>query len=424
MALKRRTTARLAAAHPKLKAMEQKAHTNAVQTYIPDILKHLTELESTTKMNPQMIQSQPQITVAMRPILFDFLMDVHNRLKLSSQTFFLTINIIDRYCSLRIVRKDHYQLLGLTALWLASKYCDSKNKIPSIEFLRATCCHCYSKNLFVEMESHILKSLEWNVGSSTHDAFIDLLLKENALDFKPERVNDIKYGANYLSQLSQFSTRITFNYSTSMISIASVLIMTNSLSLLNDNQFVHFNTQTGNSFKLNKLCALILSVIRENPLPASIDNKFFKSNNDNTTLDSIVAYANEFRSHSQFFSPSTPLYNTPMASRTSSTSSQSSNASSLLSKSSAASSLMTPPTSCTASPIEFNAGQNNSIDQQKAAILPLQDLKIQCLPTFSSNYTTTPQHVQLQDIERKRTNSWGSEDQVKRFLSQDNLASN
>lgn len=267
MDIKRRTNSRIAASNPKLKAMEQRAHTAAVNTYTQDMLQHLTELESATKTSPQLIQSQPQITIAMRPILFDFLMDVHNRLKLSNQTFFLMTNIIDRYCSLRIVRKDHFQLLGLTSLWLASKYCDSKHKVPSIDFLRATCCHCYSKNLFVEMESHILKSLNWEVGSATHDSFIDLLLKENFLSFKSERINEIKTGANYLCQLSQFYTRITFNYSISMISIASVLLMTNSLTLVNDNQFVHFNTQTNSNSKLNKLCASMLDVFRQNPLP-------------------------------------------------------------------------------------------------------------------------------------------------------------
>lgn len=426
MVLKRRTVSRLAASHPKLRSMEQKAHTTAINTYTAEILKHLTELEATCKISPQLIQSQPQITIAMRPILFDFLMDVHNRLKLSNQTFFLMINIIDRYCSLRIVRKDHFQLLGLTALWLASKYCDSKHKVPSIEFLRATCCNCYSKNLFVEMESHILKSLNWEVGSPSHDSFIDLLLKENFLNFKPERINDIKYGANYLCQLSQFFTRITFNYSISMISIASVLIMTNSLTLINENQFVHFNTQTNNNGKLNKLCSLMLNVIRENPLPPSFQTKYFKNfkNDEPNNLLSIQHYSSELTTQLYSSIPTTPLYQTPITSRTSSTSSQSSTTSSVMSKNSTNSSLITPPNSCTASPIEFNAGHtnNNSLESNNNNINNNsnngkhslhENLKIQCLANFSANYTTTKATKissslsQVQhDIERKRTNSW------------------
>lgn len=430
MGLKRRTVARLAASHPQLRSMEQKAHTSAINTYSAEILQHLTKLESTCKTSPQLIQSQPQITVAMRPILFDFLMDVHNRLKLSNQTFFLMINIIDRYCSLRIVRKDHFQLLGLTALWLASKYSDSKHKVPSIDFLRATCCNCYSKNLFVEMESHILKSLNWEVGSPSHDSFVDLLLKENFLNFKNERINEIKHGANYLCQLSQFFTRITFNYSISMISIASVLIMTNSLTLSNDNQFVHFNTQTNNNGKLNKLCSLMLNVIRENPLPPSFQTKYFKNyaNDEPNSLFSIEHYANELTSQLYSSIPTTPLYQTPMASRTSSTSSQSSTVSSIMSKNSATSSLMTPPSSCTASPIEFNAGHVNTNSMK-----PLQEnLKLQCLSNFSANYTTNAQSSEPeQEIERKRTNSWDQTEEVdgkshiyKKYLSNEAIHEN
>jgi len=443
MGLKRRTLSRMAASNPKLKSMEQKAHTNTINTYSAEILKYLTELESSTKISPQLIQSQPQITVAMRPILFDFLMDVHNRLKLSNQTFFLMINIIDRYCSLRIVRKDHFQLLGLTALWLASKYSDSKHKIPSIEFLRATCCNCYSKNLFIEMESHILKSLNWEVGSSSHDSFVDLLLKENFLNFKPERINEIKYGANYLCQLSQFYTRITFNYSISMISIASVLIMTNSLTLLNDNQFVHFNTQTNHNGKLNKLCSLMLNTLRENPSPPSFQTKYFRNNNEHSTnLNSILKYSNELTCQIYSSVPTTPLYQSPITSRNSSTSSQSSNTSSILSKNSTTSSLLTPPNSCTASPIEYTAGHNTSIEFHTSAInkpviKPLQEnLKLSCLSTFSSNYTTngnnkTTTTSPSQEYERKRTNSWDQFDLdmnncpiYKKYLSDESLHEN
>ena len=38
------------------------------------------------------------------------------------ETLFITVNIIDRYLSKEIVRLSKFQLLGITALWIASKF--------------------------------------------------------------------------------------------------------------------------------------------------------------------------------------------------------------------------------------------------------------------------------------------------------------
>lgn len=344
LALKRRTNARIAASNANLKSMEQRSHNRCIQIYSDELFENLLELETNTKMNPDLIKSQPQITIEMRSILFDFLMDVHNRLKLSNTTFYLAINIVDRYCSLRIVRKDHFQLLGLTALWLASKFTDPKNKIPNIEFLRATCCNCYAKSLFIEMESHILKSLNWEIGSAGHDSFIDLILRDKFIDkFKIETINNIRYGSNYLCQLMQLYHRITFNYSVSQIALASVLVLACSSKLSVDGNLTHFLSYN-EDFKINKLISMMLTILRNEPLPNSFKSRYFNSNNDlklNPILYNIYRYSNELNRSN---SPKTPL-SSPLNSASSSPASR--NTTNKFS-------LLTPPTSGSASPVNEN----------------------------------------------------------------------
>ena len=63
-------------------------------------------------------------------ILLDFLIELHSSFKLQPTTLFLCLNIIDRYCAKRIVFKRHYQLVGCTALWIASKYEDKNCVYP------------------------------------------------------------------------------------------------------------------------------------------------------------------------------------------------------------------------------------------------------------------------------------------------------
>lgn len=57
----------------------------------------------------------------MRAILIDWLVDVHLKFKLSPETLFLSVNLIDRFIEGRRVAKEELQLVGSTAMFLACK---------------------------------------------------------------------------------------------------------------------------------------------------------------------------------------------------------------------------------------------------------------------------------------------------------------
>ena len=65
---------------------------------------------------------QPEISDRMRGILVDWLIGVHKKYVLRPETLYLTIDMIDRYCECQKVSRRHFQLLGITALFVASKY--------------------------------------------------------------------------------------------------------------------------------------------------------------------------------------------------------------------------------------------------------------------------------------------------------------
>ena len=60
----------------------------------------------------------------MRRILVDWLTDVHMKFKLVPETLFITINMVDRYTSLKQIKRRDYQLIGVTCMMIASKYED------------------------------------------------------------------------------------------------------------------------------------------------------------------------------------------------------------------------------------------------------------------------------------------------------------
>lgn len=112
-------------------------------------------------------------------ILLDFLIELHSSFRLQPQTLFLCLNIIDRYCAKRIVFKRHYQLVGCTALWIAGKYEDKKSRVPTLKELTIMCRNAYDEEMFVQMEMHILSTLEWSIGHPTLEDCLQLSIKHS-----------------------------------------------------------------------------------------------------------------------------------------------------------------------------------------------------------------------------------------------------
>ena len=134
----------------------------------------------------------------MRPYLLDFLIEAHTAFGLLPETLFLTINLLDRYCSRRVVYKRHYQLVGCAALLIASKYGDRKERVPTIKELKSMCCSLYDDDMFTQMEWHVLQTLNWIIGHPTIVSFIELALDGMPFDSEVENM------ACYISEIALF----------------------------------------------------------------------------------------------------------------------------------------------------------------------------------------------------------------------------
>lgn len=188
--------------------------------YREDFLAAMIEQQTKTLPSASMIDTQPEIEWFMRPYLLDFLVDTHQTLKLSPQALFLAVNLVDRYCSRRVVAKKHYQLVGCTALWIASKYEDKKSRVPSLAELMAMCCGVYEEAMFLQMEGHILNTLEWSVGHTTLDAFIHLYVGNSEPDAAKDRlINTCKF----LAECSMYH-RAFFQFTPSIVARSCVVL--------------------------------------------------------------------------------------------------------------------------------------------------------------------------------------------------------
>lgn len=141
---------------------------------------------------------QREIQWFMRPYLIDFLVEAHAAFALLPETLFLTVNLLDRYCSKRVVYKQHYQLVGCAALLIAAKYGDKKDRVPQIHELNNMCCGLYDAGMFTQMEMHVLNTLEWTIGHPTVDFFSQLMVAEEG----DER--EVEHMAAYLCEIALY----------------------------------------------------------------------------------------------------------------------------------------------------------------------------------------------------------------------------
>ena len=124
--------------------------------------------------NADLIDQQPELRWYMRSYLVDFLVEIHLQQHLRPETLYLALNIVDRYVSKRIVFKKHYQLVGCAALWIAAKFEDAKDRVPTLPELVDMCCNAYDERAFVQMEGHVLQTIGWVVGHPTAEAWLRL----------------------------------------------------------------------------------------------------------------------------------------------------------------------------------------------------------------------------------------------------------
>ncbi|GCC28357.1 G2/mitotic-specific cyclin-B1-like [Chiloscyllium punctatum] len=129
--------------------------------YVKDVYKYLRELETKQAVRPNYLMGQ-MITGNMRAILIDWLVQVQITFELLQETMYLTVSILDRFLQDNPVSKKNLQLVGITAMFVASKY--EETYPPEIEDFVIIADDAYSSAQIRQMERWILKKLDFSLG--------------------------------------------------------------------------------------------------------------------------------------------------------------------------------------------------------------------------------------------------------------------
>ncbi|KAH9662427.1 Cyclin-B2-2 [Citrus sinensis] len=154
----------------------------AVVEYVEDLFSYYRKMESFSCVSPEYMMQQFDINEKMRAILIDWLIEVHDKFDLMSETLFLSINLIDRFLSQQQVVRKKLQLVGLVAMLLACKY--EEVSVPVVGDLILISDKAYTRKEVLEMESLMLNTLQFNMSVPTPYVFIQRFLKAAQSDKK------------------------------------------------------------------------------------------------------------------------------------------------------------------------------------------------------------------------------------------------
>ena len=122
-------------------------------------------VEENIELNPKPIYSymknQNEINDQMRSILVDWIIDVHHKFGFTDETLFMTVLIIDRYCSIEQITRIKYQCLGITALMIACKH--EEINVPKVEDFIYITDNAYTKDEVFQMENDVLSKLNFSL---------------------------------------------------------------------------------------------------------------------------------------------------------------------------------------------------------------------------------------------------------------------
>ena len=151
---------------PKIDIIDIK-NPSCLGEYAAEIYTHLHQTESDFTARPDYMFTQEHITEKMRGILIDWLVEVHNKFKLSEETLFLTVNLIDRYLENTQVTREQLQLVGVSSMLIACKY--EEIYAPAIKDFVFITDSAYTAEQVIAMENRVLRVLNFNV--TTPSAF-------------------------------------------------------------------------------------------------------------------------------------------------------------------------------------------------------------------------------------------------------------
>ncbi|XP_078389842.1 G2/mitotic-specific cyclin-B3-like [Cetorhinus maximus] len=137
--------------------------------YAEDIFNYMTQREKQFAL-PSYLNRQPEISVHMRAILIDWMVEVQECYDLTLETLYLAVKMVDCFLSKQLCQREVLQLLGATSLLIAAKF-EEFCPLYVDDFLYI-CDDSYKRDEMLMMERTILQVLDFDINIPTVYSFL------------------------------------------------------------------------------------------------------------------------------------------------------------------------------------------------------------------------------------------------------------
>jgi len=162
--------------------------------YVNQIFAHFREKEIDEKIDFYYMEKQPDLNAKYRTIMIDWMAEVVVKFGLLSETFFLSVNVVDRFLQLKAVARSRFQLLGIAAMLIASKY--EEIYTPKVDDFIYITANAYTREDLLKMEKMVLMTLDFNLNVPSPIHFLRRFSKAAHSDSKVHTLG------KYLTELS------------------------------------------------------------------------------------------------------------------------------------------------------------------------------------------------------------------------------
>jgi len=241
--------------------------------YVNDVYTNAQIKQLKHSPNPHYMElHQREITITMRGILVDWLVEVAVEYQQSQETLFLSVGYIDAYLSKARCMRSKLQLVGITCMHIASKY--QEIYPPQLQEFCYITDNTYEREDLILMERRVLDVLDFELSVPTTWMFLTRFLRVAEADRQTE------YLGMYLAELSLLDYGL-LQFLPSQIAASCVMLA------LNNNNKSHWSTTlehyTGYTPRALRECATVLHRLhagaRTSTLPA-ISEKYAKEKLD------------------------------------------------------------------------------------------------------------------------------------------------
>jgi len=109
--------------------------------------------------------------------LVNWMVEIHLRLRLEPATLYLGVSLLDQYCESNQVELSELLLVGMTALFLASKFEETRGKPPDVDLCLYAMTNTHTREELLQMEMKMLNFFDFNVACPTCHHFLQRFLR-------------------------------------------------------------------------------------------------------------------------------------------------------------------------------------------------------------------------------------------------------